>query len=141
VAGGNENGYRYVTDSNYDWGQDLKNLGVFVETHNHCKTGAVSLSESRTCALTEAYPAIDQIRVDYFGGGSPAYYLKERFISWWDKREPEPGWYAISSFFYQESIYKQKPAGERDYSWLQDIQPITRAGDSIFIYYIPPAAD
>ena len=141
VTGGNQNGYQYVTDSNYDWGQDLKNLAVFVERHNRCKAGIADLSELRQCAITEHYPAISQIRVDYFGGGSPAYYLKEKYISWWDKREPEPGWYAISSFFYQESIYKQKPAGTRDYSWLKKFTPITRAGDSIFIYYIAGIED
>ena len=114
LAGGPERGYEIAVDSNYDWGQDLRRLADFVQK-NH----------------------IEKIAVDYFGGGSPAYYLKEKYISWWDKREPEPGWYAISSFFYQESIYKQKPAGTRDYSWLKKFTPITRAGDSIFIYYIP----
>ncbi|MFZ2299567.1 MAG: glycosyltransferase family 39 protein [Candidatus Moraniibacteriota bacterium] len=137
IIGGNQNGYRYVTDSNYDWGQDLKNLNDFVETHNRCKAGMASQSEVTKCAVTADYPAIDKIRVDHFGGGSPRYYLTDKYISWWDKREPEAGWYAISSFFYQESLYKQKPAGDSDYSWLKGIQPITRAGDSIFIYYIP----
>lgn len=137
AAGGNANGYRYVTDSNYDWGQDLKRVRVIVETHNRCKAGSARPDEKRWCPITADYPAIDKIRVDYFGGGSPIYYLNDKYIPWWDKREPEPGWYAISSFFYQESIYKRKPAGERDYSWLKDIRPITRAGDSIFIYYIP----
>lgn len=137
ITGGNQNGYQYVTDSNYDWGQDLKNLAVFVERHNRCKTGAANLSEYRQCAITERYPAINQIRVDHFGGGSPAYYLKDKFIPWWEARAPEPGWYAISSFFYQESLYKQKPVGTPDYSWLKEFAPVTRAGDSIFIYYIP----
>lgn len=137
IAGGNQNGYRYVTDSNYDWGQDLKNLQVFVDTHNQCKTNTKNSNNLQQCSKTEKYPSIDKIRVDYFGGGSPTYYLKEKFIPWWGERAPEAGWYAISSFFYQESIYKQKPAGTRDYSWLQNISPVTRAGDSIFIYYIP----
>ncbi|MEK9151006.1 MAG: glycosyltransferase family 39 protein [Patescibacteria group bacterium] len=137
AAGGNANGYRYVTDSNYDWGQDLKNLDGFVETHNRCKAGTESQSETGRCAITAGYPAIDRIRVDYFGGGSPIYYLQDKYIPWWDKREPESGWYAISSFFYQESLYRQKRPEERNYEWLQNIQPVTRAGDSIFIYYIP----
>ena len=148
VAGGNANGYQYVTDSNYDWGQDLKNLDIFVDKYNSCVGLLTKSPECRQLVgasyndIAVQYPTdtpIDQIRVDYFGGGSPAYYLQEKYISWWDKREPEPGWYAISSFFYQESIYKEKPAGQRDYSWLKDIQPVARAGDSIFIYYIPEA--
>ena len=137
VGGGNANGYKYVTDSNYDWGQDLKRVSVFVETHNRCKAGMASRSETKKCAITADYPAIDKIRVDYFGGGSPIYYLKDTYAPWWDKREPESGWYAISSFFYQESLYRKKRSEERNYEWLQTIRPITRAGDSIFIYYIP----
>jgi 4-amino-4-deoxy-L-arabinose transferase-like glycosyltransferase len=136
VIGGNVNGYQYVTDSNYDWGQDLKNLKVFVETHNNCKAGT-ALSEESRCALTKEYPPINQIRVDYFGGGSPTYYLKEKFIPWNDKREPEVGWYAISSFFYQESLYKKEAPNEHNYEWFRNIKPVTRAGDSIFIYYVP----
>ncbi|MEI8096672.1 MAG: glycosyltransferase family 39 protein [Candidatus Moraniibacteriota bacterium] len=134
AAGGHLNGYKYVTDSNYDWGQDLKRLKIFVEQHNECITQKDTSSE---CINTIGYPVIDKIRVDYFGGSSPAYYLGDMFIPWWDQREKEPGWYAISSFFYQESIYKKKPIGAKDYSWLQDIQPVARAGDSFFIYYIP----
>lgn len=135
VTGGHLNGYKYVTDSNYDWGQDLKHLQRFVDTFNKCKTNTAYTTTN--CSLAKDYPAIDHIRVDYFGGGSPSYYLKEKYISWWDKRDPEPGWYAISSFFYQESIYKKKAPGEKDYSWLKNITPVTRAGDSFFIYYIP----
>lgn len=136
VTGGNKNGYKYVTDSNYDWGQDLKNLNTFIKTHNNCKAGIIILGKSQ-CALTKDYPAINKIRVDYFGGGSPSYYLKEAFIPWNDQRDPETGWYAISSFFYQESFYKKRKSSEQSYGWLRDITPVTRAGDSIFIYYIP----
>jgi 4-amino-4-deoxy-L-arabinose transferase-like glycosyltransferase len=148
AAGGHLNGYKYVTDSNYDWGQDLKYLRDFVDQYNSCQTSKSSAQCSRsllhfspeTVAALPKGP-IDKIRVDYFGGSSPAYYLGDTFISWWGEREPEPGWYAISSFFYQESIYKQKPAGARDYSWLKGYTPVTRVGDSFFIYYIPPVAD
>lgn len=135
VIGGNKNGYQYVTDSNYDWGQDLKNLKTFVEIHNNCKTSTADFPESQ-CDLTKKYPAINQIRVDYFGGGSPSYYLKEKFIPWNDKKEQESGWYAISSFFYQESLYKKRAISKQGYEWLKNITPVARAGDSIFIYYI-----
>lgn len=120
VTGGNENGYQYVTDSNYDWGQDLKRLNNWLNDYNTSR------------------PPIDKIRVDYFGGGSPLYYLGEKFIPWNDQKEPEAGWYAISSFFYQESLYKKRSAGEHSYKWLNSVSPVARAGDSIFIYFIPP---
>ncbi|MFZ3031681.1 MAG: glycosyltransferase family 39 protein [Candidatus Moraniibacteriota bacterium] len=134
MAGGHTEGYRYATDSNYDWGQDLKHLKNFVNKHNECQAGTAPLSS--TCTLT-SYPPIDQIRVDYFGGSNPRYYLGDRYVSWWASREPEAGWYAISSFFYQESLYKTLAPGEKNYSWLKDKTPLARAGDSFFIYYIP----
>lgn len=137
AAGGHLNGYKYVTDSNYDWGQDMKRLHDFIDVHNRCVTKIAVSGDD--CSLAANYPAINQIRVDYFGGASPAYYLGNKYIPWWDQRKPEAGWYAISSFFYQESLYKKKPAGQQDYSWLTGIAPITRAGDSIFIYYVPEA--
>jgi len=138
VGGGHKEGYRYVTDSNYDWGQDLKHLKRFVERVNACKQSGVSTKEKELEALCDAttLPPIDQIRVDYFGGSNPGYYLgQERFISWWAKRTPEAGWYAISSFFYQESLYKTPVPGERSYEWLASTPPLARAGDSFFIYY------
>ena len=32
--GGTNNGYKIATDSNYDWGQDIKRLGKFVHDSN-----------------------------------------------------------------------------------------------------------
>ncbi len=48
--GGTAGGWQYVTDSNYDWGQDLKRLGIFVKENK-----------------------IDKIAVKYFGAGDLAY--------------------------------------------------------------------
>ncbi|MDD2766702.1 MAG: glycosyltransferase family 39 protein [Candidatus Moranbacteria bacterium] len=137
AVGGHSNGYKYVTDSNYDWGQDLKRVQRFIDIHNRCKTGQVDLWESKECIVTVDYPSINKIRIDYFGGSNPGTMFDDVFIPWWGEREPEAGWYAISSFFYQESLYKKKPIGTRDYSWLEDYTPVTRVGDSFFIYYIP----
>ncbi len=138
AAGGHTEGYRYVTDSNYDWGQDLKHLKVFIDDQNRCATGGATSTDQ--CLLSD-YPAIDKIRVDYFGGSKPAYYLGDKYIPWWDERPIEPGWYAISAFFYQESLYKPNPSGKQTYAWLSDYAPIARAGDAFFIYYIPAAGD
>ncbi len=114
-AGGPKNGYRYVADSNADWGQDLKRLNIFLNQH----------------------PEIRKIRVDYFGGGSPEYYLGEKFIGWWASRRPiEPGWYAISTNTLQDSIYDSKKTDNENYRWLLTRQPVYQIGTSIFIYYI-----
>ncbi len=123
LAGGPKNGYHYVTDSNADWGQDLKRLQKFLNKH----------------------PEISKIRVDYFGGGNPHYYLKNRYIQWWDSKRPvEKGWYAISTNFLQGSIYdtRLKPDGaprkpdNQSYRWIMKYKPTYQVGTSILIYHI-----
>lgn len=116
TAGGPRNGYHFVTDSNADWGQDIKRLQQYLLTH----------------------PEIDKIRINYFGGGDVNYYLgQNKVISWWDTKRPiENGWYAISALFIQESLYDQKKKSTENYSWLKNYQPITQIGTSIFIYHI-----
>lgn len=139
AAGGPKNGYTYVTDSNLDWGQDLKRLSQWVDKYNNCATMQWKTpkcwNELRPQVPIIAGP-IDKIRVDYFGGSNPEYHLGEKFIPWTDTKKPEPGWYAISALFVQESIYKDKPAGQLDYAWTKNYEPV-RIGDSIFVYYVP----
>ncbi|OGI21299.1 MAG: hypothetical protein A2808_01385 [Candidatus Moranbacteria bacterium RIFCSPHIGHO2_01_FULL_55_24] len=133
--GGHETGYRYVTDSNYDWGQDVKRLKVFVDSHNRCKSGMTFSGDD--CTLAGTLPPIDRIRVDYFGGSSPAYYLGDKFVSWHSYSPPEAGWYAISIGFFQENIHTEAKPGDLNYRWLAKYAPVARAGDSIFIFYVP----
>lgn len=130
LAGGSKNGYMIATDSNYDWGQDLKHLRDFIADHN------------RRCPSLETFSPngcpISPIRLDYFGGSNPALYLGDNFIPWHSDNAPEPGWYAISAVFFQESIYKTKAPGKRGYEWLRDLGETARAGDSIFIFHVTP---
>jgi 4-amino-4-deoxy-L-arabinose transferase-like glycosyltransferase len=130
LAGGNKNGYMIATDSNYDWGQDLKHLRDFIAEHN------------RNCPSPEINPehpcVISSIHLDYFGGSNPALYLGDRFTYWQASRTPEPGWYAISAVFFQEGIYKKRAPGEQGYEWLRDLGETARAGDSIFIFSVSP---
>lgn len=115
LIGGTKNGSSYIVDSNYDWGQDLKRLGKFVEKNN-----------------------IQKINLDYFGGGSPRYYLGDAFEPWWSSRGKPEGWFAISATFRQGAWgnpvknFKIKP--EDTYPWLRNKIPVARAGYSIFIY-------
>ncbi|MEI7425544.1 MAG: glycosyltransferase family 39 protein [Candidatus Moraniibacteriota bacterium] len=115
VAGGPKNGYRYATDSNADWGQDLKRLQTFLGEH----------------------PEIDKIRVDYFGGADIKYYIKDQYLSWSDSKRPlEAGWYAVSTNFMQGSIYDTTKKDQDSYRWTQKIKPLYQVGTSIFIYYL-----
>ncbi len=105
AIGGPKNGMRYVTDSNIDWGQDLKRLAKYVEESN-----------------------IDKIRLDYFGGGMPEYYLGDKYIFWNENKAPEPGWYAISVTYFQQSQAQNR------YHWLKGVKPYTTIGHSILIF-------
>jgi len=125
------NGYKYATDSNYDWGQDLLRLKSFVTAH----------------------PEIDKIAVDYFGGGNVDYYFGSKAVSWQsnegDPRESGIHWLAISVNQLQMATEPLGPGVTRDqedsYAWLTSIRPPEPgmgnvpkpdyiAGTSIFIY-------
>ncbi|MEX2054438.1 MAG: glycosyltransferase family 39 protein [Candidatus Colwellbacteria bacterium] len=115
-----DDGWRYVTDSNYDWGQDLKRLAPLVEQEG-----------------------IDRIAVDYFGAGSPGYYLGDKAVHW-ESRMGNPiesgiGWLAVSVNEIQSAVAPAAPGFSRDieveYRWLEDpYSPDFIAGKTIFVY-------
>ena len=113
---GTDNGYKYVVDSNYDWGQDFKRLVKWVEENN-----------------------IEEIKIDYFGGADVNYYLGDKAI-WFDSSSGiQKGYVAVSTTYLQSGIGEPLPGFNYDdgfYRWLEDYEPIARAGKSILIYYI-----
>jgi len=132
LAGGTREGYKIATDSNYDWGQDLKRLEEFVEKNN-----------------------IKKIAVDYFGGDSLTYRLGEKFAPWWsarnDPREEGIEWLAVSVNTLNQATAKPHQGFERkqedEYLWLKSARslplllseppkPDFIAGTSIFIYHL-----
>ncbi len=120
---GIEYGYKYIVDSNYDWGQDLKRLAD----------------------LAQSDPAFSgkKIYLHYFGGGSPAYYLKGQYVEWWSAKGAPPAgsYFAISVTILEgawgKPVHDIKIKPEDTYSWLRGQEPIRRAGTSIFVYKIP----
>lgn len=115
TIGGSKNGYNYVTDSNTDWGQDLKRLKIWLDQNSQ----------------------VEKIHVDYFGGGNPKLLLGDKYLQWWDSMRPvEPGWYAISENFLMGSIYDTKRDPDETYSWTRDFLPVAQVGKSILIYYV-----
>lgn len=120
LGGGVTYGWKTVTDSNYDWGQDLKRLKVFVEKND-----------------------ISKIAVDYFGGGDVKYYLKERAY-YWNSEKGNPihsdiHWIAVSVNSLMGAKGKTLPGFIRkpqdSYDWIENWEnPYQKAGTSIFIY-------
>ncbi len=112
LAGGPNKGYKYVVDSNLDWGQDLKRLAQFVEKNN-----------------------IDKIYLDYFGWADPYYYLKNKYVPFSAGQPlPKEGWIAISATYYQNSL---KTPDKAYRLILPEGSEITKIGYSIFIYHLP----
>jgi len=51
IIGGPKNGYKFVVDSNYDWGQDLKRLKAFVDKKNIQKSMWIILEEETSLTI------------------------------------------------------------------------------------------
>ena len=135
-AGGPKNGYHYITDSNADWGQDLKRLKKFIDRYNWCPKNSLD----PLCKIYDPQKGqIDKIRLDYFGMADLNYYLKDSYTPWWKSKRPiESGWYGISTLFLQEGIYGKDLKNSESYRWLENKKPFYQVGTSILIYHITP---
>ena len=114
TIGGPENGWEYLIDSNIDWGQDLRRLKSYADTNN-----------------------IQDIKIDYFGGGDLDYYFGQgNYELWGFDREPTTGWLAISVNAIQWNSANDEE--KQSYHWLTDkYEPVEKIGYSIFVYHIP----
>ena len=103
----------YLIDSNLDWGQDLKRLGMWVNDNN-----------------------IPYINVIYFGGGEPAYYLGARANILRTVPLPiRPGYYAVSRHLYRLSSYSKGKKGMIDLeAYFRNAGYVSTIGNSIYIF-------
>lgn len=109
-AGGPENGWQRVLDSNADWGQDMGRLARFVERRG-----------------------IEKLWLDYFGSSDADRHLPGRWEAIDSCSEPRPGWVAVSVMFYQSSA--SNPAC--DYRrWLPLERLTAKVGYSTLVFYV-----
>ncbi|MCX6813774.1 MAG: glycosyltransferase family 39 protein [Candidatus Azambacteria bacterium] len=116
IAGGPNSGYKFVVDSNIDWGQDILRLSQFIEKNN-----------------------IKEIKMDYFSGAPAEYYIKTAKIESFDRETPQKGWLAISATILMGACKSDKipcSYNERAYTWLDQYKPVAKIGYSIFVYDI-----
>ena len=120
LSGGPSNGWKLLSDSNIDWGQDLRKLKEYLDVH----------------------PEVADLRLAYFGTFPPGQLgLKYRLPS----PTPEPGWYAVSVNLLQgrpnplrnsddstENVYRDRC------SYLRFFEPKARIGESIRVYQLTP---
>ncbi|MFH1171567.1 MAG: glycosyltransferase family 39 protein [bacterium] len=107
LVGGPNQGARYLTDSNLDWGQELKALGRYMDDQH-----------------------IPFVYIVYFGQAPLNAYLKGyRFlptISSPDAIAQLDGWVAISATALFDA--------SGSYDWLRRLHPTTKIGYAIFLY-------
>lgn len=117
-VGGPQNGYKYLADSNLDWGQDLKPLKRWMDDHG-----------------------VDRINLAYFGTADPAYYGMNctylpgsPFFANDQVALPElPGYVAVSTTVL-DGVYLDE-AGRAFYKPLQEKEPAAVIGYSIRVYW------
>lgn len=122
---GPQNGWKYLADSNLDWGQNLPELGEYM-----------------------ARQRVQKLNIYYFGSDVLRHYIPEEKLApqvapWgreWEKEkrlDPAPGVYAISvntllGYFFS-------PAYQDYFAYFKARRPDARAGHSIFIYHVNAA--
>jgi len=131
--GGPKKGYKYLVDSNLDWGQDLKGLKHYMDEKG-----------------------IDKIKLAYFGSADANYYginydylpavgltPKEPGQYWWyeiDQKHrydpgPQKGHIAVSATLVASPGWLKSKFHET-YEWLREHEPVDQIGYSILIYHI-----
>ena len=120
LAGGPDNGWRALVDSNIDWGQDLARLKEW-----------------------QAEQGVERLWLSYFGEARPDYYgitydgldsFPPRLMNPNSRRfypaDPAPGWYAISATTLQGVHF----ADHDQFRWFRERPPDDKVGYSIFLY-------
>ncbi|MFP4394541.1 MAG: hypothetical protein ACLFTI_04680, partial [Anaerolineales bacterium] len=123
LTGGPENGYRYLVDSNLDWGQNLWDLRAWMEAHNEEEVAYAHYSPARPATY-----GIDATLL-------PPSPRAGEFAPW----APAPGLYAIGATVLQ-GPYAPDP---NTYAWFRAREPEAKLGHALFVYRVaarPPAS-
>lgn len=118
-----------LVDSNLDWGQDLPGLKRVMEEQG-----------------------IESVNLAYFGNAVPERYgvryrplysylrqIEGIELNAYNPYTPEPGWYAISATSLRLGLLQPETADL--YAYFRGLDPVARAGYSIYLYWVEyPAA-
>ncbi|MFQ5916299.1 MAG: ArnT family glycosyltransferase [Candidatus Binatia bacterium] len=119
LVGGPENGYKYLVDSNLDWGQDLRGLKRYMDKHG-----------------------IKRVWLSYFGTASPDYYgiaynYLPSYIIFNPRRERVPTPFVAISATNLQGIYLPALRLDPDtFAAFRKKKPLAKVGYSIFIYHL-----
>lgn len=122
-AGGPAGGYRYLVDSNLDWGQNLWQLRDWMQAHDETHIYYAHYSPAR--------PAVYGIEADFLPPDPRAV----DFTPW----QPAPGLYAIGATVLQGPYAPDV----NTYAWFRAQKPLAQLGHALFLYRVeaatPPA--
>jgi hypothetical protein len=124
LAGGPDGGYRYLADSNTDWGQALKELAAYQR--------AEGIEQIRLSALSHLDPASYGVRYEPLSptaGAEPDAFFPQF--------NPPPGDYVISASTLQ-GIGLTHP---ETYDWFRKRTPDAIVGHVMFIHRVPPGPE
>jgi 4-amino-4-deoxy-L-arabinose transferase-like glycosyltransferase len=117
-VGGPDQGYRYLSDSNIDWGQDLRGVKAYMEKEN-----------------------LPIIYLSYFGTAPPSYYgIRYQYVpgGWpWESPPVDKVPAGASRKILAISVCNLQDIstpGDPLFRWLWIRQPVAKIGYSIFVY-------
>ncbi|HOV47338.1 MAG TPA: glycosyltransferase family 39 protein [Anaerolineae bacterium] len=120
IAGGPENGWRFLADSNTDWGQAYKALAAYQEMHDLKTVQLSTFTFYDPAAYGVSYVGIAPMR-----GAPPV--LPRRF-------NPEAGIYAISATTLDGVPLPYPPT----FDWFRHREPFAKIGYALFLYEVQP---
>jgi 4-amino-4-deoxy-L-arabinose transferase-like glycosyltransferase len=118
LAGGVNGGYRYLTDSNLDWGQTWKALRRYLDEH-----GITDFALSQYTINDPRAYGLDYEALPPWPDAPPV--LPRRF-------DPAPGTYAISATTLQGVVV----ADSEMFDYFRKLEPVTRVGHAMFVYEV-----
>jgi 4-amino-4-deoxy-L-arabinose transferase-like glycosyltransferase len=119
-AGGPDGGYRYLVDSNLDWGQTWKALRRYLD-----ERGVVEFGLSQYTINDPRAYGLDYIPLPPWPDAPPV--LPRRF-------DPAPGVYAISTTTLQGVVV----ADSEMFDYFRKLEPAARVGHAMFVYEVEP---
>jgi hypothetical protein len=119
LVGGPRYGYLHLDNSNIDWDQDLLYLKRWYDKHPEARPLGVRTFFGQ---INPKLLGIDAVEVPVGPQSKRAEQIPSR------KLGPLPGWYAVS--------VNRLVDHNRDYAYFLDLEPVGRAGYSIYVYHL-----
>lgn len=120
LAGGPQNGWRFLADSNTDWGQTFKALATYQQ-----ETGLGTVNLSAFTFYDPAAYGVEYMPIAPMTGAPPV--LPRRF-------NPEPGLYAISATTLDGVPLAYPPT----FDWFRHRAPFAQIGNAMHLYAVQP---